>query len=741
MGVKIKLPDGRIITIDTDDPKVAAAAARKVLEREAMQGRQSAGAPAQDALGLEQKPEQPIDASQIQGQKIPLREQSDGFGNALHAAGNFAQGVGTKIADTVTGRTNPLKNELGSFKDANVGFKNALPIALGFTLTGNEQRRAEIIQKHVPTAEFTTDAAIAQQLGLPEIKNPRAVVRLQPGGDFLFLNKPGLDLQDITDFAATAEKFLPAAKLASIGGNLLGRAAIGGVGAGVTEFASGQASKLTGAQEGASALDVALITGLGAAAEPLVGLIGAAGRLGRSGSRTVAPSGARAELAQSLDVPITQGQAAGNAGQIRQELLLARGAKGPDARAIIRPVLEEQNAAIRRAGARIARTDGNFNVEDVGRGIIRNVREQEKRLNEIVDRAFSQVRSKNATFAGSTFKELPKSLDDALSDVGVLVSEQLTPATIQAQRVIADLAKKNSKEIPFNEFIKARRLINSAFRSAQREDRVGVSVAKKTLDKWLQRSIDDALISGDAGVVTSLKRANSLRALYGRRFSPNEIARARSGRKIRDAAGLHVEDIVTQNLTGTEAMSLIFGRSKLGVKGAADTVQRLVNSAPKGSPAREQMRQSLREGAMVTLFRRLSDPNKSVGVAKSFADDLREATTGQGRAAMSRIFSRKEMNELRKLARLANELVPPDGAAASSGTAENTQILKQSALGLLRRLGLVGRVAAQFRSGFDPNVAAARQAIGQVRPVPANVVPRAAALAEASTQAQDSQGQ
>ncbi len=151
-------------------------------------------------------------------------------------------------------------SKLGEFdaKEATEGQKWKL--ALGYLTTANETARGDIIRKVLPGARISKDPS-----------NGRVIVSY--GGETGYINKPGVTLGGFFDSIAQVAKYIPAGKVASLGGNLATRAALAGGAAAATSIAEDVAAIPQGSQQGVSP-EKALFTG-GAAlvAQPVSELV------------------------------------------------------------------------------------------------------------------------------------------------------------------------------------------------------------------------------------------------------------------------------------------------------------------------------------------------------------------------------------------------------------------------------------------------------------------------------------
>lgn len=139
-------------------------------------------------------------------------------------------------------------SKLGEFDAKNASEGQKWRLALGYLTTGDTKARADIIRKVLPGAVIQADPTTG-----------RDVVTYK--GETGFIDKPGVTIGGVLDTLAQGFKYLPAGKLASLGGNMASRAAIAGAGAAATSVAEDVAAIPQGSQQGVSP-EKAVVTGV-----------------------------------------------------------------------------------------------------------------------------------------------------------------------------------------------------------------------------------------------------------------------------------------------------------------------------------------------------------------------------------------------------------------------------------------------------------------------------------------------
>ena len=687
----------------------------------------------------------------------------------LDRAGSVAGGVaraGKSAIDAFTGADAPFQDagEIGGRMGREGDPLGAsLRTGAGFALSNDEARRVEILQRQYPQTEFITDQERARREGVewPEGRNPRVMARMQPDEEFRFINAPGFSGQDVADLATGAVAFLPASRFAQGGGSMGMRMARGAGAAGGTQALMDQSATAFGAQEGANVVRTSVAALSQAAAEPLVSLGGAlarsrarsggalddagaaalnrnndltsveAVRAGRGAGVNAASSSdeaARRALADEFDVPLTRGQQARDPSQVRSELQMVRGSHGASAREEIRPFLQSQAEAVEGAARRFGGdvpTGPRSSVErEVGERVQERVRGAANDLWSQIDDAYDVARGLDARFDARAVRDLPRAADEWLAANDFVFDATEMPATrMSRERLQALVSEIDALDSGAEDVVGVslhrieqtrRQILNAAGAASNNADRAAVRHVRDALDSWTDRAIDDALISGDEAALEALQQARGLRARYARAYSANP-GRRRDGSIRPDGAGNIIRRIVEDDLTGSEVVNLLWGRSQIGnQRGTARAVERLVGEL--GAESAEVS--ALRNAYIARLMRRLPTSEQPGGFTQTLARDWRDAMTGPGSEITRALFTRSERAQMTRYTRMLEELVPPDGSGATSGTPEGVAVLlSQFTRDILDRFPVAGPMIRRVTSGVDDGGRGmARAAIRPPRP-------------------------
>lgn len=141
---------------------------------------------------------------------------------------------------------------IGEFDARRASEKDKWRLALGYLTTPTLQARADIIKTVLPDAKIEIDR-----------NTGRHVVTYR--GETGYIDKPGVTLGGLLDTVAQVGKFLPAGKIASLGGGLLSKVGLAAAGGAATSVAEDVAAIPQGSQQGVD-IEKAAITAAGAGA-------------------------------------------------------------------------------------------------------------------------------------------------------------------------------------------------------------------------------------------------------------------------------------------------------------------------------------------------------------------------------------------------------------------------------------------------------------------------------------------
>lgn len=596
------------------------------------------------------------------------------------------------------------------------------------TLFGGDEKVAQGILDRVPGTRLDQDIN----------GNPIIVTE---GGKRFFVNKPGLDPNDVLRFAGIAASFTPAGRLArgasastlAAGGSRLaaGGAAVatGGTAAGATDF---------GAQLAASGevdpTQTAFAIGGGSLAEVVAPVLGSIASKLRTANRRISGKDvqeARALLADSgvelaeADVPrlaraldqvrggakpadvlaesefglrFTRGQklaAADDPAAFRElrteEALRASTGRGGD---VVRGIDAGNERAARRALERVAGEVSGGNGApgqiDATARVADSVRQQAADLKDRVGEAFGAFRDTKAFIPDTEAATVPKRIADALSDFDLKPGTQLTGAARAAQLVEETFANR-SVALSLKDFEQIRRRVLNTPASSP-SDRKALAIVRGQLDTWLDDVADRALVNGDEQAIDIIKQARGLRREFGQRFEKTDL-----GKRFDNI----VKDMIAGNAPPEQLARAIFGAQEVAGPQAVTALRRVKAALGDDTEAFDQLRASV----LNQIGRARNGSQKGVQALESNLKTLlverptlaKELFTGQQRDTLGRLAS--ALNTINKVA-----------DRRSSGTAERAlAFVEQQA----QRLPFIGQFLAQFG---QPGTADALRSIASLAP-------------------------
>jgi len=588
-----------------------------------------------------------------------------------------------------------------------------------YTLNPSEKSRVDWISKNYPEAQFARDEKGA------------LVVQPREGDGWMYLNKPGFDINDGVDIGNQALLYSPAGAAAKPGAALgVNAARVGTASAGISaaqDVATGQPI---------DAGKAALAAGGGALGEYVGPAIGALGRaVTKAPGRTVNALADRASgdvqtalrnagtalgddfaerAAQNPNqagIPMTRGQQSGNYDDIAFEQAALRGARGEEAGDVMRGFASNQAAAVRNTGRGLAGKETVNNLNEAGAVVQQGLRDRAAAAKGAVGEAYDAIRESDAIVSAPSVSALPGRIKGKLEEeyFSPEVMTSLNPRTTAIFSEIEKLAKSApdaEATMPIAGIERVRQGIVKARQAAQGNDAQALDIAKREFDSWLDDAIDNELIKGEAGAIEQLKKARGLYADYRRLYG--------GGRKDEGAQKI-VARLIDNGSNEADAVNLLFGRAKLDGSGTA--VQALKNIKEVVGEGPELA--AIKEGAVLRLMSRMSR-NEGGGVGninyKALADDWSEALDGSGAPLMKELFTREEIGQMRDFVRVLRKITPPEGSVNRSGSGYEVARAVGDAAGVLGgKLKIIMPFAKQFDDVSNVNRA---RATTSGRPMP-----------------------
>lgn len=623
----------------------------------------------------------------------------------------------------------------------------AVEMSRGLLLADNEKAMANIVKKHFPEAEVTTD------------KNDNIYVKM-PGVDGLFaLDKAGISPRDVDEFVkmgATALAAVGGAKLGEMLGPLF-KYLGAGAGAGLESVAEQAASEWAGGGQGFDEARVifSALFGVGGEAastalqylgpklwRELVGAKASAANpqeyivqlremgvdpveaerrirdaLSRAGVEDIDESALRRIAdAQALPSPIelTAGQATRNPAKMRQEEIAREttGAYGPDIqRAAIEKYREQQRQLLENSGALMPGAAGD--VAQAGRDVQQALVRKRAQAEAGVDAAYDAAReAPGQAVIGAA--GLQGFVDQMRSE---LTAKFIPSAVPQAKEVLEELAellkpmvgpggaKITPKGVDIRRLENWRQKVSRAAFKAESSEAEALRDLVKAYDKSSLGQLKRAIISGDAETIQLWRDAVASRKRFGRVWENEDIIQtisqtARKGRY--GELDVDAGDVIAE----------ILGRSTLGTKkGTAREVARL-KAFFRDDP--EQFGK-IKAEAIVKLLG--LDPRQTEGVEKfgtQVVNNLRNALKNHPEV-IGELFEPTEIAAIRRFAKTVENIntFPTFSAGNPSGSGftaiEGTEQFRRALTWLGRQMGIAGEATAGFLVRRVDQVANARR--------------------------------
>lgn len=620
-------------------------------------------------------------------------QQAQGaFDEFLSASGSAVKGEFRPFGEFLSGQ-NRRDEDLPVFTGEGLGEGAKLNIALGTLTTADPQKLADIVKSTSPGFDAQVD----------KFGN---VVVVDPQGQRSFLNKPGLDTQDVTEITGQLLQFVPAARLAGLAKGLLPRVFGAGAGEAATEFGRQAATEGLGSEQGVTGTDVALAGVGGAGGEalaPIVSFLAAKGggvvKSFLADSTLVAPDGAvtpkgeqvlvsmgfdpteataalteqaaraaeggltgqtgqRVAEAGEFGIPLTSGQATGDIATLQGEEAFRSGARGGGAQRVQTGFDVQQREAIdRAAGQQIEQFGAGEAIERprvAGQSAIEGIRLRAETLDREISDAYDLAGSLDASFDEDAVTELPGFVSSVMGSADVDLDSTLTPAAKRAFDLVGEFSQKEGQSL--SDFERLRRKIGFTIgASANPSDKRAATIVKRAMDQWADAAVDDALIDGGQEALDAIKNARGLRRRYGVLFERDAQLRS-------DRAGKIIERFVEDDLTPEEAVNHIIGSHVVGARSTSALVaKRVKDIVGEDSPEWGQLRQA----ALMRMFKATGTTKPTPGgISKS----IKQTLEGEGESFSKVLFTTKERAQIRRFGNAVQNADKRAGLANPSGS-------------------------------------------------------------------------
>lgn len=633
--------------------------------------------------------------------------------------------------------------KMGRFEATSAPVGDQMEIAAKLLATPDPQAQADIIASVLPDAKI----------------NHRAdgLIEVEYNGERGYINPPGADRADAIDFVAGILKYVPAAKLATLGKTLTGRVAIGAAASGATSLMEDAAARQVGSEQPYDLSRAGWAAGGGAAGELVQPFMTGLMARVRGADPTAIGANASAQVqreqvaaarqavtpeavdsvarARSFGVnSMTRGQATGNREMLNREWMLANRGGLPQEimeRNAARLNQEVMGAADNPTGlAQLQQEVGGTGrtLPQAADDVVQGIRGTAAQMGRQVDEAYDVARATNASIEPESAIDAFRSVRRGVAQSGVAVDDsmtQLNRVMSRATRYRTQLARRVREGQPtrpqtLRVMENFRSQISTAMNNASSPaEKRAIRFALNEWDRWMDDAFASDLISGDPGALDAWKNARGMRRRFG------ELFEQRPRRGDPDDAGGVMQRILNSDITPEEGANLIFGASDLGGRQAAYRVIGRLNKAWADDP--EKMN-ALREMAFNVMVRRATGRNGEISYNNLY-NALREGTQGKGRLIAETLWSPEQLQRIDEFVQVLGSVKPQAGVGNPSRTAVvGEQILKDW-------LGPFSVALSAFKVVIPVNALRALEAATAARPptqqLPAAV--RSAAPAAATT--------
>lgn len=626
----------------------------------------------------------PVDLARIGGQEQDVSQPN--LISLESKAGDFD----LPEFNTIDGNAAIFGSQFGN-NDTGVG--SLISDAFSQTFTGDPAARVDILEKDFPN------------LKIERIEGGRnAIVTNPANGQQAIVNSKGFSTQDFAPISGQVAAFLPAGRLASAAKTTKGAVAIGSAAAAATDAGLQGLESASGSDQDFNATRTALSGIFGGAGEALalglsklftpksgdellqsgrelanrIGLeTSDSNQLRKLGEIEVSADTPRiAEniaIADDLGIPLTRGklsesdellrveeQGRRSGSFIEQSRLSANESASSDA----------LNAAIKETDASINGGLSGNSLDENAQAIVNSVSDARNVAKQGVNEAFDNARNFDLVFNANGFKGIIDDVQENLRGQAATITNELTPATVGRLKSIEENLQNTNFAQGLDVVVTESRAINKSLRgSASAEDKNALRVIKNSLDSRVDKLIDDGLFSGDPRAIDALREANKKSAQFFSQFTS-------SGKQGVDKQGASIlEKIADSNVNASEAANLILGSSETSSKLASVSAIRQIKEISKGTDGTAV--DSLKSAMFARIIRGVNRSEDSEITKEALRKRLDSAFSGRNSAVINELFSKTEINQMKRLGR-ALILNKPDSFNPSKTSFELVSRLKNA---------------------------------------------------------------
>lgn len=639
------------------------------------------------------------------------REQAQGDQpSLLRRAGEIATVPFRAARDAIQGQQDPRFTEVPALDMSALPLDVQAGINRGRAVTFDDDAYGDIVRKQLGNRYIGTERDANDYQLITYIDN-EGQERTE------YLNRPGLDWDDVDRTAASALPFMVGAGAANLG--LRGVGATGvvprflahGAAAGGASVGSDMVAGGLGSEQGVDAPRAAVAAGAGGVFEGLSGPIvrawqsvfrkspvGPDGRLTGEAREAAIKAGldpddmserliqdfARdtqraadaGEVAGKFrsgefNIPTTYGQRSKRPDALGQEEEMRRGLMGRDAQSVMQDFDRRQTQAVEGAvydavGNRVAPQASGRDPRAVGEGIQQGMRSSQRAMSDQEDVVWSRVTEMFPE--DGAFSSLPAALKSSIDKRSVVLDPELLPAT---DRMLRDLQRYARGKTPKSNYAllpqdvknldvdtMRRRLLARTRNAKDPADARAASAVYDGFNEWIDTAAEQALLSGSPDAAAALRSARAFTREMKQLFRPAD----RTGRPT--AGARKIERVMERADTPEGVVNALFGSSaptRPPQEGTREALRHM-----RDILARNGQEQAWDDVRMAYWLRIAQDNKGRVLSPRRLKNNIDGALNSQG-SIVDELFTGVEKSYMQRMSRALDDLVytPPNPSGTS----------------------------------------------------------------------------
>ena len=426
--------------------------------------------------------------------------------------------------------------------------------------------------------------------------------------------------------------------------------------------------------------------------------------------------------ADVFQIPLTKGQRTGDIEQLGREESMRKGVYGEIGQKRIGEIDVAQKEAIEAGVQKVGET---FSTAAVPVNLFADPFEGANSLVSRLQKLEGVQKEKASELYDltkvATLEVIPKAITDIaptarrlIQEADVDLSTEITPVALQMMNKINQFSQKAKPKEPFMPTPDVKTIANVPIKELEAFRRQLAQLGKNTknasdsraatqimqsFDDWLEKSIDDRLIVGEATDLETLKEARSFFKQYATKF------REKGGKSVDAQAQKLITKMLDPNLTASDSLALLFGRGRIGEKSVQTAViKKLQNIFQDDPEALTMMRQT-------ALLRLVQDGRGQMLSSKQMVNRIDDLLKGGGKEFAEVLLNDSQRETLQAFRNSVSRTIIPEEAMNPSKTA---YALARLAKDVFSALGFGARMLAAPMTAGGSEVA---RAVGRRRAV------------------------